>query len=85
LEHLPSNAIQSWAIPWWECSVEDVLAEGLRAWQVGAQAPVLTAIIASAASRMIAVVGSFSRVTVGTSAGIESATCIAVMVETLMY
>jgi len=34
---------------------------------------------------MIAVVGSFSRVTVGTSAGIEGATCVAVVTEMLMY
>jgi len=34
---------------------------------------------------MIATAGSFSQVTVGMSAGIESAACITVTVEKLMY
>ena len=77
--------IGRWSIPWRECSVEDVPAEGLRAWQAEAWASVLAAIVASAASRMIAMVGSFPRVTVGTSVGIEGAACVAVVAETLMY
>ena len=74
-----------WSIPWRERSVEDVLAEGLRAWQAGARALVLAAVVASAASRMIAVVGSFPRVTIGASMGVEGAACVAVVAETLMH
>ena len=60
-------------------------AKGLRAWQAGARAPVLTAIVASTATRMIAAVGSFSWITVGTSMGVESALCVVVAAETLMH
>ena len=73
-----------WSIPWWKRDVEDVTAEGLRARQARAQASVLTAIIASAASRMIATVGPFPQVTAGASVGIEGAACVAVVAETLM-
>ena len=73
------------SVPWWESSVEDVLAEGLRAWQAGARAPVLTAVVASTASRMIAAVGSFPWVTIGAPAGIDGAVCVVVVAETLMY
>ena len=48
------------SVPWWEGSVEDVLVEGLRAWQAGAQALVLTAIVASAMTRVIAAASSLS-------------------------
>ena len=77
--------IGRWSVPWRESSVEDVPDEGLGARQAGARASVLAAIVASAATRMIAAVGSFSRVAVGASAGIEGATCIAVVAETLMH
>ena len=77
--------ISRWSIPWRECSVEDVSVEGLRAWQAKAQALVLTAIVAFATMRMIAVVGSFSWVVVGTSAGIKGVVCVTVTGETLMY
>ena len=60
-------------------------AKGLKSRQVKVWAPVLTAIVASAASRMIAVAGSFPRVTVGTSAGIEGAARVTVMAKMLMY
>ena len=60
-------------------------AEGLRPWQVGARASVLAIVVVSAATRMIATAGSFSRVTVGTSTGVEGAACVVVMAETLMY
>ena len=60
-------------------------AEGLRAREARAQALVLAAVIASAVMRMIAMVGSFSRVAVGTSAGVEGAACVVVATETLMY
>ena len=46
---------------------------------------VLAAVVASAVTRMIAAAGSFSWVAVGTSTGIEVATCITVTAETLMY
>ena len=48
------------SIPWWEGCVEDVSAEGLRARQAGARAPVLAAVVASAAPRVVAAFGSFS-------------------------
>ena len=60
-------------------------AKGLRARQAGAWALVLATVVASTVMRMIVGVGSFSRVTIGTSTSIESATCIAVAAETLMY
>ena len=68
-----------------ERSVEDVSVEGLRAWQARARALVLAAIVASTVSRMIAAVGSFPRVAVGASAGIDGAARIAVVAEALMY
>ena len=46
---------------------------------------VLAAVVASAATRVIAVTGSFSWVTVGASTGIEGAACIAVAAEALMH
>jgi len=62
-----------------------VTAEGLRAREVGARASVLAAVVAFAATRMIAVVGSFSRVAIGMSMGIEGDACVTVVAETLMY
>ena len=59
--------------------------KSLMAWQARAWALVLAAVIASAAMRMIAAVGSISQVAVGASASIESAACVAVVAETLMY
>jgi len=61
------------------------MAEGLRTQQAGAWALVLAAVEASAATRMIATVGSFSRVAVGMSMGVEGAACVAVAAETLVY
>ena len=52
--------IGRWSVPLWESSVEDVPAEGLRAWQARAQAPVLTTVVASATPRVVAASGSFS-------------------------
>ena len=72
-------------MPWQECSIEDVLAEGLRPRQARARASVLATVVASAASRMIAMVGSFPRVAAGTYAGIEGVTCITAVVETFMH
>ena len=62
-----------------------MLAEGLRAQEAGAQALVLTVVVASAATRMIAVAGSLSWIDMGTPASIESAACVTVMAETLMH
>ena len=73
------------SVPWRESSVEDVPAEGLRARQARAWALVLVAVVAFAATRMIAVAGSFSRVAIGTSVGIEGAARVAVAAETLVY
>ena len=77
--------ISRWSVPWWESSIEDVSAEGLRAWQAWAWALVFAAVIAFAAMRMISVVGSFSWVTVGASVGVDGATCIAVAAEALKH
>ena len=77
--------IGRWLVPWWESSIEDVPAKDLRAWQAGARALVLATVVASIVTRMIAMVGSFSWVTVGASTGIEGATCVVVATETLMY
>ena len=68
-----------------ESNIEDVPAEGLRAWQAEAQTSIHAAVVASTVTRMIAVVGSFSWVAVGASTGVEGATCVAVVAETLMY
>ena len=76
--------ISRWSIPWRECSIEDVPAEGLRAWQARARASVLAAVVASAAMRVIATVSSFPRVAVGASTSVEGAACVAVVAETLM-
>ena len=77
--------IGRWLIPWWECSVEDVPAEGLRPWEARAWAPVLAAVVASAVSWMIAAMGFFSFVVVGAPAGIDGATHVTAVAETLMY
>ena len=47
-------------------------AEGLRARQAGARALVLAVVVASAATRMIAVAGSLSWIIVGVPASIET-------------
>ena len=60
-------------------------AEGLRAWQARARAPVLATVVAFAVSRMIAAMGSFPWVTVGGPTGVDGAACVAVVAETLMY
>ena len=65
--------------------MEDVPAEGLRARQAGARAPVLDAVVASATMRVIAMMGSFSWVAVGMSTGVEGAARVAITAEMLMY
>ena len=77
--------IGRWSIPRWECSVEDVPAKGLSAWQAGPRAPVLAAVVVSIASRMIAAVGSFPWITLGAHTSIDGAACLTVATETLMY
>ena len=68
-----------------ERSVEDVSGKGLRAWQAGAQASVLVAIVALTMSGMIAVACCFSIVAVGTSPSVDDAAYVAAMAEALMY
>ena len=51
-----------WSVPWWESGVEDVPTEGLRARQARDRALVLAAVIASAASRVVAAVNLLSLV-----------------------
>ena len=77
--------IGRWSVPWRESSVEEVPAEGLRAWQARARALVLTAIVASTTSRMIAMASAFPCVAVGAPAGVDGAVRVAVVAETLMY
>ena len=68
-----------------ERSVEDVLAEGLRTWEARARASVLATVVASAESRMVAAAGCFSYVAMGAPTGVDGASHIAVVAETLMY
>ena len=60
-------------------------AEGLRAWQARAWASVLAAVIASAASGMVATSGCLSCVALGMPAGVDGAAHVAVVAEMLMY
>ena len=73
------------SVPQGERSVEDVSAEGPRAWQARARALILATVVAPAASRMIAVMGSFPFVAVGAPAGVDGAAHVTVMAKTLMY
>ena len=60
-------------------------AEDLRSRQARARASVLTAVIASATVRVIAVASSLSRIIMGMSVGVEGVACITVVAETLMH
>ena len=68
-----------------EDGVEDVSSKGLRPQQVGARASVLTAVIASAMTRVVAVASLLPRTTTGTPAGIEGVARITVEAETFMH
>ena len=61
-----------------------MLAEGLRARQAGARASVLTAVVASATTRVTPAASSLSRIVVGTPASIEGVACVMVAAETFM-
>ena len=73
------------SVPWWEDSVEDVSAKGLRSRQVGARASVLAAVVVSATTRVVAASSLLPLITAGTPAGIEGVTRIIVVAETLMH
>ena len=60
-------------------------AKGLRAWQDGARASVLVAVVAPATSGMIAATRCFSIVAVGTSPGVDDAAYVTATAEALMY
>ena len=61
-------------------------AEGVRPRQAKARASILTAIVASAMTRVIAMASSLSWVVIGTSAGVEGVTCVVmVAAETLTH
>ena len=62
-----------------------MLAKGLRAWQARARASVLAAVVASAASGMVAAAGRLSCVAVDAPVGVDGAAHIAVMAKTLMH
>ena len=60
-------------------------AEGLRAWQAGARASVLIAVVASAMLGMVAAACCLSWVAVGAFASVDDAAYVAVMAEALMH
>ena len=59
--------------------------QGLRSWQVEAQASILATIVASTTTWVVATASSLPRITVGTPVGIEGVTHVTVVAETLMY
>ena len=73
--------IGRWSVPWRESNVEDVPAEGLRAWQDGARDSVLAAVVASATTRVIATGSPLPRIAAGMPVGIKGGTCITVVAE----
>ena len=73
------------SIPWRESHVEDVPIENLGPRQVRAWAPVFAAIVASTATRMVAVADLLSLVTPSTPAGVYGVACVTVGAETLMH
>ena len=62
-----------------------MLAEGLRSWQVRAWASVLTTVVASSMTRVVAMASPLPRITVGTSVGIEGVARVMVATEMLMH
>ena len=72
-------------VPWWEGGVEDVSTEGLRSWQVRAQASVFRAVVASATTRVVAMASLLPLVAVDTPAGIKGVARAMVATETLMH
>ena len=74
-----------WSVPWREGSVDDVSTEGLRPRQVGAQASVLAAVVASATTRVIAVASSLSWIIMSTSTGVNGVVRVMVAAETLTH
>ena len=73
------------SIPWWKGGIEDVSAEGLRSQKVGAWASVLTAVVASATTRVVATASPLPCITASMPTGIEGVACVAVEAETLMH
>ena len=61
------------------------MSKDLRPRQVGAQASVLTAVVASTTTRVVDVASLLPRIVVGTPADIEGVACITVEAETLMH
>ena len=73
------------SVPRWEDGVENVSSKSLRPRQVGARASVLTAVVASTMTRVVAAASSLPWIIMGTPAGIEGVTRVTVVAETLMY
>ena len=73
------------SVPWWKDDIEDVLNKGLRSWQVGAQASVLTAVIASTITRVVAMACPLPRITMGMSTCVEGVARVMLAAETLMH
>ena len=69
----------------WEGDIEDASAEGLMSQQVGAQALVLATIVASTATRVIAMAGFLSLAASSMPTGIQRVMCVTVEIETLMH
>ena len=63
---------------------EDASAKGLWSWQVGAQASVLAAVVASAMTWVVAAASPLPRIAVGMPTGVEGFG-VAVESETLMH
>ena len=61
------------------------MVKGLRSHQVRAWASVLTTIIVSASTWMVAMASPLLRIAIGTPTGIEGVTGVAVEAETLMH
>ena len=61
------------------------MAKGLRSRQVGAQASVLTPVIASATMRVVATASLLPLITIGMPAGIQGVARVTVEAETLMH
>ena len=73
------------SVPWWEGSIEDVSAEGLRPRQVEPRALVLAAVVVSIMTRVVAVASFLSLVALSTLTGIQGVSCITVEAKTLMH
>ena len=66
-------------------ALEGVSAKGLRSQQVGAQASILAAVVASTMMWGVAVASPLPHITASMPTGIEGVACVMVEAETLMH